>query len=212
LKRAILSLVALFSLAAAPLAHAQQVEIPEETYVQAASGMAFPVTLGRFERINSVTRYSPDGSDESVGYQWETKVGTVSATVYVYPSPTLSSASAANGSVDQARRELCDAQFAGILREIATVHPTATLIEDEPTTLQQRGVRFPGRKLAFTISSPSAFGKSHAPLRSEASLFCYVGGRWTVKYRFTYPAAVRAGRAIATFMRDLTWTITPETL
>ncbi len=213
MKRVLLTLAALLAFAAAPVALAQeQAELPAETYVQAASGMAFPLVAGRFERLNSVTRYAADGSDESVGYRWQTKAGSVNATVYVYPSPTLSNASAAAGNLDQARSELCNAQFASVLREIASVHPTATLVEEGPTTLQQRRGHYAGHALAFTISSPSAFGKDHAPLRSEAELFCYLGGRWNVKYRFTYPAAIRAQRAIDEFMRELTLTIAPETL
>ena len=70
----------------------------------------------------------------------------------------------------------------------------------------------PAASSCSSSASPSAFGKDHAPLRSETYLFCYVGGRWRVKYRFTYPAALDAQHGIEDFMRDLVWTIAPETL
>jgi hypothetical protein len=213
LKRSLLSVAIALALAFAhPAAAQEQVALPNGPYVQAASGMAFPLQAGPFQRLETATRYSPDGADESVGYRWTRKAGTVHATVYVYPSLSLANAGVARGGIDAARRELCNAQFAGVEHELQTVHPTATVLENGAATITQAGAAYAGRKLVFVVSGPSAFGKDHAPLRSEAYLFCYVGGRWSVKYRFTYPAALDAQHGIEDFMRDLVWTIAPETL
>jgi hypothetical protein len=211
MKRALIALTLLFA-AAPPTLAQERIELPKEAYTQAASGMTFPVRVGAFRRLDTVTRYAPDGSDESVGYNWEADEGRVSATIYIYPSPSLANASASNGNVDVARVELCAAQFSSVTREVATVHPHAQVEANDIATLRQRNITYAGRELIFTVTSPSAFGKNHAPFRSEAYLFCYVGGRWSVKYRFTYPAAIDAADEITDFMRDLIWTIEPEQL
>jgi hypothetical protein len=42
-------------------------------------------------------------------------------------------------------------------------------------------------------------------IRSEAHLYCYVGGDWLVKYRVSAPVAVETGGPVEAFIRDGPW-------
>jgi hypothetical protein len=209
MKRALLAVAALLFLAA-PAAAQQDIMLERgQPYVQAASGMTFPPSVAGFGRSHRAVRYTADGANEGVSYRLTTDDGFVQATVYIYPSPSVT---AGGAEIDAARRAQCAEEFANVGRELVSVHPNSEMLENGPTALMQNGVSFSGEKLAFTVRAPSAFGETHAPLQSEAYLFCYVGGRWNVKYRFTYALALESDDAIAAFMRDLTWTIHPDAL
>jgi hypothetical protein len=64
-------------------------------------------------------------------------------------------------------------------------------------------------RAAYTFTAPLFAGRRNQPVRSEAYLFCYVGGRWSVKYRFTHPADQDVRALIGAFRRELAWTIEP---
>ena len=51
------------------------------------------------------------------------------------------------------------------------------------------------------------FGRINQPSQSDAYLFCFAGGKWTVEYRFDYPMGYEASVPIAAFMHDLKWAI-----
>jgi hypothetical protein len=179
-------------------------------YVQEASGMSFPPSVGDFRRV-SLRRYTEDGSNESAGYNRRDGASYVGATVYVYPSPAITSIGSPREAVEEARTTLCAQQAEAVRRELASVHPNLEPVEDGRTLLVQGERSFPGQRMSFRVTAPSGFGPSHPPLRSEAQLFCYVGGRWTVKYRFTYAEDFSgAAEHVAALMRELTISIPPE--
>jgi hypothetical protein len=209
MKRALLALVA-GTLLAQPAAAQQDILLDRSTpYVQQASGMTFPAVVAGFGRSHRALRYRPDGADESVAYRLTMDGGYVQATVYVYPSPSVV---APGDQMEAARRAQCAAEFANVGRELMSAHPNVEMLENGPTEMSQSGARFTGEKLLLIIRAPSAFGENHAPLRSEAHLYCFVGGRWNVKYRFTYPEALTPRAEIAAFMQELVWTIAPDAL
>ena len=41
--------------------------------------------------------------------------------------------------------------------------------------------------------------------RHDVRWFCYVGGKWTVKYRFTHPKSEDADREIQEFIQKWSW-------
>lgn len=178
-------------------------------YTQATTGMTYPVSIDDFRRVN-VLRYRADGTDESAGYNRETPLTEIDATVYVFPSPSLVSIGSPQNVIDDARATLCKAQFRGIQHEITTAHPDAVFVSEGDANLTQGDRVHDGHKAFYTLTNSQFFGRVNVASRSDAYVFCFVGGTWTVEYRFDYPVAFDASEEIANFMRDLIWTIPPE--
>lgn len=174
-----------------------RVVIPADaTYTHRASGMAFPPAIGEFRRTD-IHRYDEAGTDESVGYNLVAGATGIAATVYVYPVPP--GASAAD------RAETTDREFALRKDEIVYVHPAAELATEGDTVLRQDQAVFRGRRAVYGFEH--VFAGKLQPLRSELHLFGFVGGKWFVKYRFTYPADLPATERIQRFMEALKITI-----
>ena len=133
----------------------------------------------------------------------------ISATVYFFRSPQLASLGSPQSVVADAQAHLCESQFRAVEREITSAHRDAQLLEEEAVTTSQQGVTFAGHKAVYKMSLPNFFGRAQTT-RSEAYLFCYAGGQWSVEYRIDYPADHDAAGAIAKFMHDFQWTITPQ--
>ena len=201
-RRLLIGLALCFSIAGAA-AQGLNVLRPTGTYTQSASGMSFPVSVADFMRVN-VIRYVPDGTDESAGYNRVETSHEVSGTVYVFPSPSVTSFASPAGVIAQARARLCANFFASVQGEITSAHPDAELLETTEVSLPQAGSM--GHKATYRLTNANFVGRRQVS-RSEAYVFCYAGGKWTVEYRFDYPDDYNAGSAIAGFMRELNWTI-----
>lgn len=202
LKRFLVAALASCALAFDAAAQSDLPVPPEQDYTQAATGMVFPARAAGFERTR-VTRYAPDGSDESAGYVLDNPDAEVVITVYVYPSPAAFAGD---------RIQACAAQFAGVQREIEGVYRDRTLVEETEARVTQAGVPYVGHSAVYALTSPNFMGRPNTLLRSEARLFCYVGGQWSVKYRISHPAGYDASGDVAAFMDAMPWTIAPETL
>jgi hypothetical protein len=173
-------------------------------YVQAASGMVFPASVGSFQR-GGITRFASDGTDEAADYERKVTAGEeIKATVYVYRRP--------QGGMSA--QQLCDSEFLGAAQAVAFLNPGAELLGQSDSSLAQSEATYAGRIATLTFSSGEAgfYGAVDAPLRSELHLFCGMGGAWLVKYRFTHRADYDASAEIAAFMRDLTLTLGPQRL
>lgn len=176
-------------------------------YTQAASGMVFPVSVGGFERT-AINRYQSDGSDESAAYALHrAEGGFILATVYVYPSLEVRSTGARNDSSALTRG--CRFQFLQAHNEVVIATPNAELVARGETTVAQGAAQYVGPHAAYLYAPPWARteGGEAVTLASELHLFCYVGGGWTVKYRFSYPPDYDAKAEIEVFMHDLALTI-----
>lgn len=189
-------------------AHAQGnvVVAPEGVYVH-VSGMAFPSAVGAFRRTR-IHQYDEAGRDVGVGYDYRTTDGRVAATVYVYPAPSLTSVGAADSAVAAARARSMKQEFEARKREIFGVTPDAGLVAEGDAVLRQGPASYAGRKAEFMLVRD--FSGRRRRLASELYIFGYVGGKWIVKYRFSYPAEFDAAGLIAALMRDLRVTIPPE--
>ena len=188
----------------------ERLSVPlNQDYVQRASGMTFPPHVGAFDR-GLVTRYQADGSNEGVGYNFvtvEPGVG-VAATIYVSPSPTVTNLGSPDEVVDVAEALLCSQQFDAVQAQIEGVHPGAALVSERAIARAHGDANLSGHAAIYSFVAPNFFGRSNVELRSEAYLFCYVGGRWSVKYRFTYPADLAEARGVIdAFVGQLAWTI-----
>lgn len=189
--------------------HNLNVMHPTGVYVQEATGMRYPESVGDFQRAN-VIRYKEDGTDESAGYNRAVPLKEIVATVYVFPSPRLRSFGSPQYVIEDARNRLCADQFHAIKNEVTSAHPDAVLLREGTTSLEQGDVKHEGHMAAYKLTNPRFAGRSNVALHSDVYVFCYAGGKWTVEYRIDYPLEYEASTEIADFMRDLVWTIPPE--
>jgi hypothetical protein len=202
--------IVLLSAAVLPLAAVAQglnMLHPEGSFVEPATGMTYPVSVGDFKRVN-IIKYNPDGTDESAGYNRIAPSAEISATIYIFRSPSLVSIGSPQAVIDGARAHLCESQFHAIEQEVMSAHPDAERLSEEPVSLTQEGTTFAGHKTTYKLSNADFFGRSQMS-RSEAYVFCYAGGKWTIEYRIDYPIDYDASASISEFMRNLKWTISP---
>ena len=59
--------------------------------------------------------------------------------------------------------------------------------------------------MSIVFSFSGVFRGKKQPLRSEADLFCYVGGKGLIAYRTTAPTAVRYEAELTALMQRLRW-------
>jgi len=198
--------VALF-LCGCPTTHVRPLATPEKIltqgdYIHPASRIVLPESIGGFPRC-TVQRYDVDGLDVSAGYNYTSILHPMVATVYIYPAPGLVSIGSSPETVANARALLTDSEFAKRKQEILSVHPDAKLIDECDTTRTEKGKSYPGKMAVFEFEDV-LFG-SKTPLRSRLYLFCYIGGKWTVKYRFTHPRTVEVDEEIEEFIQSIRW-------
>jgi hypothetical protein len=155
-------------------------------HVHAATGMAFPDEVGGFVRAG-FTRYDMAGLDVGAGYELKAPEGALAAAVSIHPLPAAA----------------CEAAFERGKREVAADHPGVAPAGESAATLEKGGASHAGRKAAFTFND--LFAGRRQPLRSELYVFCPVGERWIIKYRFTAPADFAAGESIAEFLAQMPW-------
>jgi hypothetical protein len=171
-------------------------------YVHPASQIALPENVGSFKR-DTILRYDSNGLDISAGYNLVSASHRVAATIYVYPAPSLISIGSPAEVVAGARAQLTENEFARRKQEIQHVHPGAMLIEQRDTVRTERGQSYPGKLAIFEYEE--LFAGSRMAVRSRLYVFCYVGGKWAVEYRFTYPKDQDAEGVIQEFIQNLSW-------
>ncbi len=182
---------------------------PAGTYTQIASGMTFPVAVGEFQRV-SVLRFVDDGSNESANYNLGVPPNGIAATVYVSPSLEVTSIGSPRSVIEQARATLCSRYFGAVQYAITFNRPGAALLSEGRTTLTQGDTSHSGYMATYSLKGVNVLGNT-GEARSQLHVFCYLGGEWTVKFRFTYPVEFEGGEEmVAAFMRDLKLTIPPE--
>jgi hypothetical protein len=178
------------------------------SYVHPGSKITMPASIAGFER-DAVLRYDKDGMDVSPAYNLVTNHNVVTASycvtamVYVYPAPSLNSIGSPPEVVAGARARLTGSEFEWCKREIQGAHPGARLVEQRDVTRTEAGQPYFGKLAIFEFND--IFAGSRIPVRSRLYLYCYVGGKWAVKYRFTYPKSEDADREIEEFIQKWSW-------
>ena len=154
---------------AAP-ASAQQIINERGPVAHGGANTVFPVAIGEFRRAQIVA-YRPDRSDMSANYNLSLPGGRLLITVYVYPS---------SPSADRAGA--CRAEFEGVGQSIVQAYGArpvesgrAPPVADVAPELSLRSVHL----------ARMPFDGPPREVRSESRLYCFVEGRWQVKYRAT---------------------------
>ena len=207
LLKAIVPAVAALVLCGCPSMHTRPLAQPERvavrgSYVHSVSKITMPESVAGFQR-DAVSRYDADGLDVSAAYNLVTSSHRIAATVYVYPSPSLTSIGSPPEVVAGARAHLTESEFERRKQEIQHAHPGTVLVEQRDISRTEGGQSYVGKFAVFEFED--VFAGSRALVRSRIYLFCYVGGKWTVKYRFTHPKSEDADREIQEFIQKWSW-------
>lgn len=176
----------------------------EGAYTHEKSGMTFPLAVGDFRR-SLVQRYDQEGLDVSAGYDLYASRYKIAATIYVYPAPSLISIGSPPGTVAAARAMLTKREFEGRKQEIMLSHPDGQLIEDSEISISL-GVRLRVGRIA-TFEYQQDFAGQRQPVRSHLAMFNFVGGKWALKYRITYPKSLGATREIDAILQGVPWNV-----
>jgi hypothetical protein len=164
--------------------------------------MMFPMTVGEFKR-GSITRFDAKGFNVSVGYNLYQIPKAAVATIYVYPSPSIVSIGSPVNVVESARATLCQNEYEARKREIAGAHPGAKLLNEDVLASPKSGVIGKGKTATFEYEE--VFAGVRQSLHSRLDMFCYIDGKWTVKYRFTYPVPFDAKHGLTKFIETVPW-------
>jgi len=141
--------------------------------------------------------------DISAGYDLVNSSNHVAATVYVYPGPSMIAIGSPLEVVTGTKAELTEQEFAKRKQEIAQAHPGARLMDQGDIQRTEKGQMYTGRFAEFQFDTEFAF--SQTTVRSRLYVFCFVGGKWAVEYRFTYPKSENADEAIQKFIDNWHW-------
>jgi hypothetical protein len=203
---ALLIAAVLFGCPTTRLKHLARPEVfkADGDYTHAASGMTFPPRVGNFKR-NNLIHYDTKNLDMSAGYELVTVTGTVAATVYVYPAPSLIFIGSPPHVVAAARDLSAQNEFDARKREVMHFRPGVILIQERKVSLQQGTATYLGRMATFEYEE--VFTGQRQLLRSHLYLFCFVGDKWVIKYRFTHPRFFDATKELDEFMKNLSWTL-----
>lgn len=194
-------LLALAALGLQPADAQKPVEV-RGPYFHRSAAAVFPVKVGEFRRAQ-IYRYDEDGRDVSAGYDLATPEGRLLITVYIYPAP-----SAAPGE----RTDLCDREFESVKGAIRDQQGAAVPGEEGSAFAVPGSHGDRRRRAVYSLSTN--FDREVQAVRSEAHLYCYVGGDWFVKYRVSALIAVTAPAAVEAFIRSGPWPgrSSPETV
>jgi hypothetical protein len=146
-------------------------------YVHHWSGMTLPTVIGELKRA-AVMQFDSAALDVSGDYQMVSAEGRALATVYVYP--TAAALPVPPQSVDDG----CRAEFDGVKQVLTQRFPSAELVDEWREDVPRLSGVAAGYAAAYDLTG-NLLGPTEA-LRTEAYLFCGIGGLWNVKYRVSY--------------------------
>lgn len=178
--------------------------VAEGAYVHEKSGMTFPLSVGDYRRTE-IIRYDEQNLDVSAGYDLYDGRRKVAATVYVYPAPSPLSIGALMNTVVSGRAILTKKEFEARTREILHAHPGGKLTEDTEMSIPIGGVTRVGRIATFEYEQN--FAGQYQMVRSHLCMFDFVGGKWTLKYRITYPKNLETTSEIDAFLQGVPWNV-----
>jgi len=175
-----------------PAAAQREIRTPN-TYVHGPARALYPVQVGDFRR-SDIYQYDSEGKDVSASYNLATPAGRLLITVYIYP---------AAAAAPSARAKACADEFGIVNTAISSQHENVAPLERGEALAVAGSHPGLGHRSVYRFASP--FDDKVQEIRSEAHLYCYVGGDWLVKYRVSAPAGVEARGPVETFIRNGPW-------
>ena len=154
----------------------------------------FPERIGDFRR-DGVRQYDPAGEDISASYWLVRGDDRMLVTIYIYPTGRMGSA----GS----REQQCEAEFADVGAAIVQNNASARLAEEGAAPAVEGVAPALARRAVYRMDA--TFAGQAQPVRSEAWLYCFVAGRWQVKYRATSNAGFDGSAEIEQLLRTGPW-------
>lgn len=195
------------------MVHASPLKKPETilvkgTYVHEASKITLPENIGSFHR-REVTRFDTEGYDIGVAYDFAsvtsvTKVtNLVAATVYIYPGPAVHSIASPSKVVAEAQDRMTENEFERRKKEIRYMHANAKLMEEHDFVRTEGDQSYSGKSAVFEFEG--VFAGSKTQLRSYLYVFCFVGRKWAIEYRFTGAKSADSSKQIEDFVERWKW-------
>lgn len=188
-------------LVATPAMAQQRIDRPGPVAHEQARAI-FPEQVGSFRRANVVS-YGPAGDNISASYNLARAGGRLLITIYIYPAARIAEGPAGGQSAEVARAMRCQGEFQAVNQAIEQAHPRARALAVAPSA--------PPPGLAPALSHRSVyrlrtnFDGRMQELRSEARLYCYVGGEWLVKYRISSSEGMEVIDDIEAFVSQGPW-------
>lgn len=192
-RKTVSALFALAAVAGLQPAAAQREIRTGETYVHGPAHAHFPLQVGGFRR-SDIYQYDFEGKDVSASYNLPTPAGRLLITVYIYPAAAVA---------PTARAKACADEFGAVNAAISGQHGNVAPLELGPGLAVAGSRRELGHRSVYRFRSP--FDDKVQEIRSEAHLYCYVGGDWLVKYRVSAPVGVETRAPVDAFIRDGPW-------
>lgn len=193
--------VALAAAGLQPAAAQREIET-DGPFVHRRANAVYPLRVGGFVRSN-VHQYDAEGRDVSGSYNLATPEGRLLITVYIYPAARVSSVRGRDGGKAAARAMLCREEFRGVEAAISSQHQDVAPLE------QGAALPLPGVDASLAHRAVyrfrAEFDERVQEIRSEAHLYCYVGGDWLVKYRVSAPVGVETRGPVEAFIRTGPW-------
>jgi hypothetical protein len=127
------------------------------------------------------------------------------ATVYVYPAPSLESFGSPPDVIAEARQRLTESEFTRQKQALVRAYSGVRMIDERDIVRAEAGKRYPGKFALFEYKEgPSG---ARVQVRSSLYLFCFVGGKWAVEYRFTIPEGGNAHGEVQDFIQKWNWNV-----
>ena len=159
---------------------------PQLYFIHEPSGIAFPKSLDGYVFAGQ-RQYNRQGTDVSFGWNRLDTITPMAATVYVFPAPSLISIGSPKGVVDEAKAKLFDQVWEQQIRSIMESHAPVMASPPETVTISYAGHTYTGRRQLFQYEQ--VFALERRQVTSSLYLFSFVNKKWSLKYRFTYPAS-----------------------
>lgn len=188
-------------LTAAPVAAQQRIDRPGPV----AHGQAhavFPEQVGTFRRANVVS-YGANGNDISASYNLVRDGGRLLITIYIYPAARIAAGPSGGDAAEVARAARCLAEFQGVNGAVAQAHGGARPLESGPASAPTGVGAGLAHRSVFRLRTN--FDDRMQDIRSEARLYCYVGGDWLVKYRASSSEGMDVTADIEAFIAQGPW-------
>jgi hypothetical protein len=178
---------------------AQNVDPPTAgDYVDPASGMTYPVSVGAFQRIE-VGR-NDEGAVVAV---YRKGAEDLTVTVSVFKTSTVFVLL----GMPKDRKEIDKAYCMDTIHRVANEGAEDVVqTNDSDATLKYGWSSKDGFKRSYSLKRDFLDRKKVA-LHSDIYRFCNIDKVWTVQYRVDYPAGSDPSKDVKAFMKDLDWTI-----